>query len=316
MSLKSAWNITKETFSEWNSANVSRLASSLAYYTVFSITPLLVIAIAVAGAIFGTDVAQREVSAQLDGLLGPTAATAVEGMVRSASSHPSGGILATIVGAALLIYGAAGVFTALQDSLNTIWGVKPKPGLSFWHTVKLRLFSFGMVIGMGFLLLVSLVVSAGLSALNRYLRGGAVTEVFWQVVNLLVSLGVFGLVFAMVFKFLPDVRLSWQDVSIGAVITAVLFSVGKTLIGLYLGHSSVASVYGAAGSLVLLLLWVYYSAQILFLGAEFTRVYAERRRHRPVTAEKHAVALTEDDRCKQGIPHPETVEAAAHSQHR
>jgi len=308
MAFSAPWDITKQAFKEWWEANVSRMASSLAYYTVFSIAPLLVIATAIAGAVFGAEAARREVSAQLAGLFGPAAATLVEQAVQNAARNESSGAMATLLSVVLLVFGASNVFSALQDSLNTIWGVRPKPGLGVWNTIRIRLLSFGMVVGIGFLLLVSLIISAALSALSEYFSGGG-AELWWQIANLLVSLAVFSLVFAMVYRFLPDVRIGWGEVWVGAAITAVLFSLGKTLIGLYLGHSSVASVYGAAGSLVVLLLWVYYSSQILFLGAEFTQAYA-RRRGRRIRVDPHAVPLTESERCQQGIPHEETVKAA------
>lgn len=302
------WIVFRRAVGEWWEDNVSRLAASLAYYTVFSIAPLLVIAIAIAGAVFGAEAARNEVSTQLRGLLGPAGAGLVEMTVENASRDETGGALAGILGVLVLVWGATNVFTSLQDSLNTIWGVKPRPDLGLWNTIRIRFLSFGMVLGFAFLLLVSLLVSAALSALERYLDG-VEFELAWRAVNIAISIGVFSLLFAMIFKFLPDVKVGWRDVAIGAVATAVLFSIGKTLIGLYLGHSTVGSVYGAAGSLVILLLWVYYSAQVLFLGAEFTQVYA-RRHGRHIEPDAHAVAITEDERARQGIPRSETVQDA------
>jgi membrane protein len=302
------WSVLKRAAAEWWDDNVSRLASSLAYYTVFSIAPLLVIAIAISGAVFGAEAAQNEVSSQLRGLLGPAGAEVVELTVKNAGQNQASGALASILGILVLAWGATNVFISLQDSLNTIWGVKPRPDIGLWNTVRIRFLSFGMVLGFAFLLLVSLLVSAALSALERYFDG-ARYELVWQGLNTAISIGVFSLLFAMIFKFLPDVKVGWRDVAIGAVATAALFSIGKTLIGLYLGHSSVGSVYGAAGSLVILLLWVYYSAQVLFFGAEFTQVYA-RRHGRHIAPDSHAVAITEDELARQGIPRPETVQDA------
>jgi membrane protein len=307
--VRTAWTLVRTTFNRWLDDNVSRLAASLAYYTAFSIAPLLVIAIAVAGAVFGPEAARNEVSRQLRDLLGPAAAEAVELAVRNAAVSRTHGVVATVIGVVLLIWAATNVFTALQDSLNTIWGVKPRPDLGFWYTLRLRFHSFALVLGIAFLLLVSLVISAGVSALNNAISGGAGQELFWQLVNLGASILVFSAVFAMMFRVLPDVQVRWTDVWIGAALTALLFSVGKTLIGLYLGHSSAASVYGAAGSFVVLLIWVYYSAQILFFGAEFTQVYASHFGH-SIRPNSHAIAVSAEERARQGIPREETVRRA------
>jgi membrane protein len=314
--LKTTWELLAATFGRWLEDNVSRFAAALAYYTAFSIAPLLVIAIAVAGAVFGAEAARNEVARQLRDLLGPAAAEAVQLAVQNAAVRQTHGVVATVIGIVLLAWAATNVFMALQDSLNTIWGVKPRPDLGFWYTVRIRFLSFAMVLGIAFLLLVSLVLSAAVSALSEAIRGSAGEEALWQAVNLIVSALVFTAVFAMMFRFLPDVRIRWTDVWVGAALTAVLFSVGKSLIGLYLGHSSVASVYGAAGSFVVLLIWVYYSAQILFFGAEFTQVYASRFGHR-IVPDAHAVPLTQEARARLGIPHQETVKAAAreHDRH-
>ncbi len=308
--MKSAWQLAKATYEEWSAANVSRLAAALAYFTVFSITPVLVIAIGIAGAIFGAQAAQSGVSTQIRDLLGPAAAETVMLTLHSAAQSQKGGIIATVVGVALLAYGATGVFQALQDSLNTIWGVKPRPDVSFWEMIRVRLLSFGMVIATGFVLLVSLLVSAALSALTSYLSAGTSAETAWRVLHLVVSVLVFGLMFSLIFHVLPDVQLRWHDVWIGGVLTAILFSAGKSLIGVYLSHTAAASAYGAASSLVLLLLWVYYSSQILFLGAAFTKVYAQSRRKR-IAPEAHAVPVTAEARAREGIPHPDVVRRAA-----
>ncbi len=229
-----------------------------------------------AGLVFGAEAVRGEIVGQIDGLVGREGARAVQAMLESASK-PSGSILATSVGLVTFFLGATGAFLELQTALNGIWRVKPKPDAGVREMLLDRLVSFGLVIGVGFLLLVSLVVSAGLSAVNKYL-GGVFPgfAVLWQGINLLVSFGVVTLLFAMIYRILPDVDLTWSDVWVGAVVTAGLFSTGKFLIGLYLGTSGVASSYGAAGSVVVLLVWVYYSAQIVLLGAELTRAYVER----------------------------------------
>jgi membrane protein len=299
MNVRAAVELVKRTVAECKDDKVSRLAAALAYYTTFSIAPLLVIAIAAAGLFFGAEAARREVSAQLSGLLGPPAAQILEMTVASARRNESAGVLATVVGFVVLIFGASGVFASLQDALNTIWQVRPKPDLGWAYRVRSRLFSFAMVLVIAFLLMVSLLVSAGLAALESY-AGGRVEEVLlWRAINVGISIVVFTLLFAMIYKFLPDVKIGWRDVWIGAGITAALFALGEALIGLYIAKSSVASAYGAAGSLVVLLLWVYYSAHIVFFGAEFTQVYA-RRYGRHIEPSEHAEQSSEQPRDKEG----------------
>lgn len=272
-------NLFKLTYQGWKADNASRLSAALAYYTIFSLAPLLIIIIAVAGLFWQSqDVVQSQVMNQVEGLVGAEGRTFVSDLLTSASS-PGRGIFATIVGLITLIFGALGVFNELHNSLNEIWDVKEEETKGFVEAVKKvifgRLLSFTMILGIGFLLLVSLVISAGLSAVNETI-GNAIplTEILLQIVNLIVSIGVITVLFALMFKFLPDAEIAWRDVWLGAFVTALLFSLGKFLIGLYLGNSAVASSFGAAGSLVLLLIWIYYSAQILLFGAEFTQVYA------------------------------------------
>ncbi len=281
------WWVLKKAFGGWWNDNVPRLGASLAYYTLFALAPILVIAIAVAGFFFGAQAVRGEIVTQIQALVGIQGAQAVQSMLEGASK-PSASILATVIGLVTAFLGATGAFIELQTALNAIWRVKPRPGVSVKVFLLQRLVSFGLVIGVGFLLLVSLLVSAALAALNRYL-GGAFPglTVLWEASNVLVSLGVVTLLFAMVYKVLPDVQLRWRDVWIGALVTAGFFSVGKQIIGLYLGTSSIASSYGAAGSVVVLLVWVYYSAQVVLLGAEFTRFYVERFRGKP-PPEKYA----------------------------
>jgi membrane protein len=287
LTARALWRVLTRALGGWWSDNVPRLGASLAYYTLFALAPILVIAIGVAGLVFGREAVRGEVVGQIQGLVGRQGAEAVQAMLEGAA-RPSSSILATVIGSVTAFLGATGAFIELQTALNAIWRVKPRPGVSVTAFLLERLISFGLVVGVGFLLLVSLLVSAALAALNRYLGDvfPALTAV-WQAANVLVSLGVVTLLFAMVYKVLPDVELSWRDVWVGSLVTAGLFSIGKQVIGLYLGTSSVASSYGAAGSIVVLLVWVYYSAQVVLLGAEFTRFYVEQFRGRPAP-EKHA----------------------------
>jgi membrane protein len=275
------WYILKRAVAGWWGDNVPRLGASLAYYTLFAMAPILIISIAIAGFFFGPEAVRGEVVSQIRGLVGETGAQAVQAMLENAATRGDG-TLATIVGLVTFFLGSTGAFLELQTALNAIWRVKPRPGAKVRDFVVQRLISFGLVVGVGFLLLVSLLVSAALAALNRYLGQifPALTAV-WEAGNVLVSLFVITLLFAMVYKILPDVRLRWRDVWVGALVTAGFFSIGKQLIGLYLGTSSIASSYGAAGSVVVLLVWVYYSAQVVLLGAEFTRFYVERVRGQP-----------------------------------
>jgi membrane protein len=304
--------LLKEAYRDWSEDKASRLAAALAYYTAFSVAPLLLITIAVAGLVFGREAAQGRILGQLEGLMGP-AAGAIETSVAN-SQDPGAGTLSAIIGIATLIWSASSLFGQLQESLNTIWEVAPDPNAGIVATLKRRFLSMTMVLGVGFVLLVSLVVTAGVAAVGNFfgslLPGGAF---LWQIVNVGLSFAVVTLLFAAIYKVLPDVTVAWGDVWIGSAFTALLFTVGKLLIGLYLGHASVGSTFGAAGSLLVFLVWVYYSAQILFFGAEFTQVYARRYGSRIVPAEG-AVALTEETRAQQGMPARETVEQAAAAQ--
>ncbi len=286
--MKRYFTLFKQAFTEFGDDKAQRLGAALAYYTIFSLAPLLLIAIAIAGMVFGREAAQGQIFGQLRGVFGPQAAAGVQEIVKSAAK-PKSGTIATVVGIVTLLFGAAGVFGQLKDALNTIWNVEPKKTSGIMTMLKDRFLSFAMVLGTGFLLLVSLVIDSGVAAAGHFvgsrLPGG---EALWQGVQLVVSLGVVTLLFALIFRFLPDVHPAWRDVWFGAAFTAVLFVVGKFALGLYLGKSAVGSSYGAAGSLVVLLLWVYYSAQILFFGAEFTQVYA--RTHGSMAKAKEDVA--------------------------
>ena len=292
MTLKQIWKLTRETIKEWQKDNASRLAAALAYYTIFSLAPLLIIAIAIVGAVFGEEAARGEIVGQIQGLVGFEGAKVIETAIANAG-QPDTSSMASIVSIAVLLFGASGVFAQLQEALNAIWDVKAKPKNGLFGLVRKRILSFSAVLGIAFLLLVSLVISAALSGLNKYaadILPGA--DFLWQILNTGVSFGFITLMFALMYKYLPDVKIQWSDVWVGAGITAALFSIGKFALGLYLGGGSFGSTYGAAGSLVVLLVWVYYSAQILFFGAEFTQVYSRRYGSR-IVPDKHAVSLSE-----------------------
>ena len=270
----------KLSYQDWKEDKASRLSAALAYYTIFSLAPMLLIILAVISLFLSRDAVQTHVLNQIEGLVGAEGRTFISDLLTSASS-PAKGIFATIVGVITLLFGALGVFNELHNALNTIWEVKEEETTGFVKTIKKvifgRLLSFTMILGIGFLLLVSLVISAGLSAVQETIGNAIpISEILLQILNLIISIGVITVLFAMIFKILPDAEIAWRDVWLGAFVTALLFSLGKFLIGLYLGNSTVGSSFGAAGSLVLLLLWIYYSAQILLFGAEFTQVYANK----------------------------------------
>ncbi len=291
MTARDAWELTSQTFVEWREDKASRLAAALAYYTVFSLAPLLVITIGLAGLVFGDDAVQGHVVAQLRGFIGEKGATFIQDMI-VASRRPSHGLIATVVGLAALLFGAAGVFGQLQDALNTIWEVKAPPDRGWRGMLSDRFLSFMMVLGTGFMLLLSVALSAGFAALGEYLSSLLpIPEMALHALNFGVTLALITFLFALIFKIVPDAKVAWRDVWIGAAITALLFAIGTLAIGLYLGKSGMTSTFGAAASLAILLVWIYYSAQILFLGAEFTQVYATRfgSHIRPA---RGAVALT------------------------
>jgi len=290
MRARSIAGILKQTASDWLDDKAPRLAASLALYTLLSLAPLLILAVSIAGLLFGDEAARGQIAQQLSGILGDKGAVAVQAILANAKA-PSSGILGTVVGLGIALFGASGVFGELQGTLNAIWDVDSKPGRGIWGFVRDRFFSFALVLGVAFLLLVSLVVSAGLAVVGAYfshtLPGG---EEVWQVLNFAISLGVTTLLFALIYKVVPDVNLQWRDVWVGATATAVLFTLGKFLIGLYVGRSTVASPFGAAGSVVALVVWVYYSAQILFFGAELTQVYA-RQHGSKIEPSKNAIQV-------------------------
>ncbi|MEH2399523.1 YihY/virulence factor BrkB family protein [Nostoc sp.] len=293
MNLQAIWKLLQETFKEWSDDKASRLAAALAYYTIFSIAPLLIIVIAIAGVVFGEDAARGQIVGQIQSLVGKDGAQFIQTAIQNANK-PQTGAMASIISVVVLLVGATGLFTELQDSLNTIWEVKAKPGRGVNNMIRLRFLSFAMVIGIGFLLLVSLVISSGLAALVKYF-GNILPGVdfLWRIVSFVLSFSITTALFGLIFKVLPDVKITWNDVFIGSVITSFLFSIGRFLLGQYLGNGSFGSTYGAAGSLVVLLAWVNYAAQILFFGAEFTQVYA-RRYGSGIVPTKDAIPLSDN----------------------
>lgn len=274
MNVRRIFPLLKQTATEWLDDNAPSRAASLSYYTIFSIAPLLLIAVAIAGLVFGQKAVSGQLSAQLQSLLGSSSAAAVEAMMASASKLGSG-VVASIVGVVLLGLGACGAFVELQDTLNAMWDVDKTKTSGIIGFLKARILSFAMIGVIAFLLLVSLVVSAALAAVGHFAKDSLPAgEALFHVLNFVVSFGVITFLFAAIFKILPDAKVPWRDVWLGAAVTALLFVIGKLLIGLYLGKSSASSSYGAAGSFAVLLIWIYYSSMIVFFGAEFTQVYA------------------------------------------
>jgi membrane protein len=285
-------SLLKQTFSEWLEDKVPQLGAALAYYTVFSLAPLVLLLVAIVGFLFHNDPAGAwgKMTEQMSYFLDKSAIDVVQGIAQKAS-QPNKGFLATIIGILLALFGASGVFGQLQNALNTIWGVKAKPGTGIAGFIRSRFLSFAMVAGVCFLLLVSLVLESVLKSFSHYVQamfpGGIVIALL---VYSIFDLAVVVLLFASIFKFLPDVKIQWRDVWIGAVMTAIFFAIGKWALGLYLGSGAAASAYGAASSLITLLLWIYYSSQILLFGAEFTQVYAARA-GRAFVPDKYAVRV-------------------------
>jgi membrane protein len=282
----------KQTFSEWTEDKAPQLGAALAYYTVFSLAPLILVLLAIVGLIFQNDPAGawKKITDHMSYFLDKSAVDVVQNIAQKAS-QPNKSLLATIIGVLLALFGASGVFGQLQDALNTIWGVKAKPGAGIWGFLRSRFLSFAMVGGVCFLLLVSLTLESVLKGFSHYIQsvlpGGIVIAlaVYW-----VFDLAVVILLFAIIFKYLPDAKIQWRDVWIGALLTAIFFAIGKWALGLYLGSGNAASAYGAASSLITLLLWVYYSSQILLFGAEFTQVYAQHA-GRSIQPDKHAVRI-------------------------
>ena len=290
--ISNSFILLKQTFSEWLEDKVPQLAAALAYYTVFSLAPLVLLLLAIVGFLFHNDPAGawRKMTEQMSYFLDKSAVDVVQGIAQKAS-QPNKGVMATSIGILLALFGASGVFGQLQNALNTIWGVKAKPGAGIVGFIRSRFLSFAMVAGVCFLLLVSLVFESLLKGFSHYVQamfpGGIVIAL---VVYSIFDLGVVVLLFALIFKYLPDVKIQWRDVWIGALMTAIFFAIGKWALGLYLGSGAAASAYGVASSLITLLLWIYYSSQILLFGAEFTQVYAARAGRALVPA-KYAVPV-------------------------
>ena len=276
-----AWVLAKESVTSFIEDEALSRGAAIAFYTVISIAPVLFIVVAIAGLVFGQDAARGAIAEQVSGLMGRGSADLLQNAIRSAANRSSG-VVATVVGIVTLVVAASGVFGEMQSALNAFWKVEPR-GTTVSRLIRARAVSLGLVAALGFLLLVSLVINAGLAALGTYIDAYLPFAVFiLQGLTFLISFVLISVLFAAIYKVLPDKRLEWRDVLVGAIATALLFTLGKFLIGLYIGHSAIASSYGAAGALILMLLWVYYSAQIFLLGAEFTKTYARHRRtHRP-----------------------------------
>jgi membrane protein len=273
--MKTWWILLKDAAANWATHKDSRQGAALAYYSIFSLGPLIVIAIAIAGLVFGQEAVRGEVASQLKGLLGDGGAQAVQAMLAGAS-QPQQGIVATVLGVGTLLFAAVGVVVQLKDALNTVWEVEPAKGGGIWSFVRTYIVSLAGVLAVGFLLLVSLLLTSVLSAVGKFLAAG-LPEAALHVAGSVVSFGVITLLFAMMFKWLPNIAVRWSDVWLGAALTAALFEIGKLAIGLYIGKQALESTYGAAASLVVLLIWIYYSSQIVLIGAEFTRVHSENR---------------------------------------
>lgn len=269
-----ALQLLKKTAASWNDHNAPRLGASLAYYSLLSIAPLLILTVRICEVVF-KKAAEQDLLQQIGAIAGYSSAVAIEKLLDSA--HHANGVLATIVALVTLLFGASGVFMDLRDSLNTIWHAPSRPSSTWRGVVWRRLVSFGMVIALGFLLLGSLILSAAITMVEKFFGKFMPLHlvIFSELANFLISLVALSVLFALIFKFVPDVPIDWRDVGIGAIVTALLFSIGKAVLALYLGTMGVGSTYGAAGSLVALVVWVYYSAQIFFFGAIFTKVYAD-----------------------------------------
>ena len=311
MRLADLWPLIKQSITSWSDDYAPSMGAALAYYTVFSIAPLLLIVISIAGLIYGEDAARGAIFTQISGLVGAEGATAIQGLLKSVNK-PSESIVATVIGLVTLLLGATTVFGELQDALNRIWrapALVEKGGL--WKLLRRRLLAFGMILTIGFLLIVSLLLSALLAAFSNWFGPNFVGwEILLHVVNFTISFGVTTVLFAMIYKIMPRVNIAWRDVWLGAAVTSILFSVGKFLIGLYLGKSSVASGFGAAGSLAVLLVWIYYSTQVFLMGAEFTWVYANMygtRRGKDALAAAPAVPARDAEGGDQGTISPQAA---------
>ena len=289
----------REAARGWSDHRAQRLGAALAFYTTLALAPLMIIAIAVAGYFFGEEAARGGIVDQIEHLVGKDGAIAIEALIQKAR-EPHQSRIATVISIGLFLFGATGVFAELKDSLDTIWEVKRKPGLGLWTMIRTQLLSFTVVVGTGFLLLVSLLLTAMLTAFTQWLSRWLPVTIFTaHHLDVVVSLVVITFLFALIFKLLPDVTVSWKDVWMGAVLTAVLFMIGKFLIGVYIGSASVGSIYGAAGSLVVILVWTYYSSQILFFGAELIRAQTKYFTPKPIVPTEQAVPMTVREITKQ-----------------
>lgn len=296
-SLRRLWTVFQHAAYEWSEDKASRMAAAVAFYAVFSLTPIVVLAYKIGGQVFGREATLREILGQAKLLIGDKGSSGIELLIDNAP-EPGGSLLSTAIGLGVMIFAATGVFTELKDSLNTIWEVQPKPGISLLVLARDRVFGFAMVLVIWFLMLISLVISAMLAGLTRFewLAGMIQFTETW------VSLLLTTLLFALIYRILPDARVAWRDVWLGAGVAAVLFAVGKLVFGLYLGHSEIGSNYGAASSLVIVILWTYFTCLILLFGAEISQVHARLRQARVVPSET-GVRVTEHERVQQGVPH-------------
>ncbi len=304
--------LAKEAVVAWSDDYAPSMGAAISYYTLFSLAPLLVLVIAVAGLAFGAEAVRGQIAGQLAALMGPETAQAIEGMVESATVS-DGGLWASLASIAVLLVGATSVFSELQSALDRIWHVPEsrKPS-GIWSLLRARLFSLGLILGLAFLLMVSLAISAGLAAFGSFI-GGLLPgqEALLQLLNTVLAVAVTTVLFAMIFKLMPTAKVAWHDVWVGAIVTALLFEVGKLLIGLYLGKSALANSFAGAGALVILLAWVYYAAQIFLLGAEFTKVYAHTHGSARDRAPATPVQLTAADARKPAEPSPAAPATAA-----
>jgi membrane protein len=299
MTPRAAWKLVKQALSDYFEDKAPRLAAALAYYALFAIAPLLLVCIAIAGLVVGNDTARDAVSNQASSLLGAQGGDFVAGMMDRAGDGRSGTVGA-IMGTLALLVGAGGVFVQLQDALNTVWEVKPKPHLPIAKRIVARLSAYAIVMTIAFLLLVSLVVSAGLTALAKWNDALPGSDAIWFVVDAVVSLVILSLLFALLFKHVPDAKVAWRDVWIGSAVTAVLFVVGKWVLGLYLGRPESTATFGGASALIVVALWIYYCSQIVLIGAEFTQAYAFREGS-GIQPDEDAVAVTSEARAQQGM---------------
>lgn len=276
MKLREIWNLLRQAATAWLDHDATRLAAAVAFYSILSLAPILILSVAIAGFVFGEEAARGELLNQMRELVGDAGAEVIQTTLASAKK-PGQGILATVIGSITLLIGAAGVFSELHDALNIVWEVKSKPGRGIWRFIRGKFLSIGMVLSIGFLLLISLVITTVISSVGGYLAGFAPgVPTLIEVLNFLVGMVLIAGLFALLFRYLPDARMPWRHVWLGATFTALLFSVGKFAIGIYLSQAAVGSPFGAAGSLVVLIVWVYYSALIVFFGAELTQAHAKR----------------------------------------